>query len=125
MQELPTVGWDRLHGLIFDLPLHDSLSYYHIDLTGRLRNTYHYDSLSIILQVSAPDGASFCDTVSLGLIHANDRIWEDFRFGYCSKVTFSQKGIWRFELRHNMDRDLLKGISAIGVSIQKETNGKK
>ena len=125
MQDLPAIGWNRQNGLAFDFPLHDSLSYYHIDLIGRLRNTYTQDDLSLILQVNAPSGVWFRDTVYFGLIHAYDRIWEDFRFSYCSKVAFAQKGVWRFELWHNMDTDPLKGVLAIGLSIRKEDNGKK
>ena len=125
MQEVKADGWSRRDGLFYELPVQDSLSLYHIDIVGRLRYNYAPDSLSLLLRVEAPSGEWFCDTIHFGLLHAHDRLWEDFRFDYCSHLCFTQKGIWRFELRHNANADILKGVSAIGFYINKEKNGKK
>jgi len=125
MEEIRTDGWNRHDSIAFEIPVQDSLSRYHIDIIGRVRNTYLPDSLSLILRVNAPSGASFTDTLSLGLTHNYDRIWEDFRFGYCSHVRFTQKGIWRFYLWHQMDPEILKGVFSVGLCVKKERDGKK
>ena len=125
MQEVPPKGWSRHDTLTMEMAVRDSLLLYHIDLIGRLRSVYDQDSLSVVLRVYAPNGTSFTDTLSFGVTHAYDRIWEDFRFGYCSHVCFTQKGIWRFDLWHHMNTDMLKGVFAIGLYIKREDNGKK
>ena len=125
IEKIPAEGWNRQIPFTFEIPIPDSLSLYHIDIIGRVRNIYVPDSLTLVLRVNAPSGASFTDTLSLGLTHTYDRIWEDFRFSYCSHVRFTQKGIWRFELWHQMDSEILKGVFAIGLYAKKERNGKK
>jgi len=125
MREVEARGWSRRDSFSFDMPVRDSLSLYHIDIVGRLRNTYLHDSLRVILHVSAPSGEWFRDTVRLSLTHDHDRLWEDFRFAYCSRVRFTQTGVWRFDLWHYMDAEILKGVSAIGLYVKRERNGKK
>jgi len=125
MQEIPSGNWRRQDSLSFELPVRDSLRLYHIDIIGRLRNTYAMDSLRVILKVSAPSGIWFRDTVHVVLTRAYDRLWEDFRFSYCSRIKFAQKGVWRFELWHYMDTEILKGVSAIGFYIKQKDDGEK
>ena len=125
MQQIDKTGWQRLCAYSCEAPVYDSLSFYRIDVTGRLRYSCRLDSLSVIVQVTAPAGESFRDTLSFALAHLNDRIWKDFRFPWCSHVQFLEKGTWQFSFWHNMDIDVLTGVTAIGVYIEKEGDGKK
>ena len=119
-QEIDKKGWQRTFEPSCEVALDDSLTLYHIDITGRLRYAYVPDSLSLSVQVTAPSGISFCDTVSFAVAHVRSHLWEDFRFPYCSHVRFLETGLWRFSFDHNMGAETLKGVMFVGVSIHKE-----
>jgi gliding motility-associated lipoprotein GldH len=112
-------GWQQQQELICKVLVHDSLSLFHIDITGRIQNSYFADSLSIIVQVTAPSGNFFCDTVSYGVTPSRYHLWQDFRFPWCSRIRFSETGTWHFSFRHKMEVEVLTGVMAIGVYINK------
>ena len=120
MQLIDKNGWDQQHAVVCKILVKDSLSLYHIDVTGRLRNTYPFDSLSTIVQVTAPSGRSFSDTVFFTTTHPRNRPYSDFRFSYCSNVCFSERGTWEFSFLHQMDVQILKGVMSIGIYMEKE-----
>jgi len=115
-------GWRADSVYTCEVTITDSLSFYEIHITGRLRHNYRPDSFSVILEVTAPSGDSFCDTLSYSVAHLGT-LWEDFRIPYCSHVCFSQTGTWQFSFSQNMDTDLLVGVVAIGVYLKQD--GKK
>jgi len=120
MLSIDKKGWHASDTYLCEVEIADSLSFYHVDITGRLRHNYRPDSLSLIVAVTAPSGDSFCDTLSYSVVHLRGTLWEDFRIPYCSRVRFSQMGTWQFSFRQNMDTETLKGIVAIGVYLQQD-----
>jgi len=120
VQSPPTDGWKRQQPLSFEVPVKDSLSLFRIDITSRFRNHYTSNLFLAVLQVTAPSGDQFCDTLSFPITHTYNRLWNDFKFPYCSHVQFAQKGTWRFTVWHCMEENELKGVSAIGLYIEKE-----
>ncbi|MCL2727106.1 MAG: gliding motility lipoprotein GldH [Bacteroidales bacterium] len=120
MLPIDSEGWHASCVYTCEATITDSLSFYHVDITGRLRHNYRHDSLSVIMEVTAPSGDSFCDTLTYSVAHIRGTLWEDFRIPYCSHVCFSQTGTWQFSFRQNMDTELLTGVVAIGVYLHQD-----
>lgn len=118
-QQIAKEGWPKQYALICEVQIEDTISLFHIDITGRIRNTYLLDSLSLIVEVTSPLGCSFCDTLSFGLTNTRNRLWEEFRFPYCSDVCFSETGRWQFTFRHNMEDEVIEGVMSAGVYIRR------
>lgn len=110
--------WKQDQEYTCEVLLEDSILLHHIDITGRFKYTYPFDSLSLAVTVTAPSGGSFCDTLSFGLTNSRHQLWGEFRFPYCSGVRFTEKGVWRFSFCHNMEEETLHGVTAIGVFIE-------
>ena len=119
-QQIDKKGWHSDEELICEVLIEDSLSLFHVDVTGRIQYTCPHDSLSLIIQVTNPLDSSFRDTLSFVVSRVNNHLWEEFRFPYCSNVRFSAPGKWLFSFRHNMSDETLKGVMAIGVYITKQ-----
>lgn len=111
-------GWRQQQNALCEVLIEDTLSLFHIDITGSINYFYFFDSLSVVLTVSAPSGESFADTLSFGFTKDRRNLCEDFRFPYCSQVQFKEAGVWKFSFHHNMGVGVLRGVWCLGVFVE-------
>jgi hypothetical protein len=100
----------------------DTISLFHFDITGRISRNFPLDSLSLRVNVTAPSGGSFADTLSFCITRNPNHLWTDFRFPYCSHICFSEGGDWHFTFWQNTSIERLYGMTALGVYFTKERN---
>ena len=120
MQNLPATGWEQDGPVHFIYAATDSVERYSMGIEGRIRYDYFPDKLSIVLQVTAPSGAYFRDTLSCPVPHTADRLWSDFRLPYYRHIRFTETGEWRFSITQNMNVSPIMGIGSIGIYIEKD-----
>jgi len=123
IQDLPVTGWEQQEPVHFFYTAIDSVYHYNIDIGGRVFFNYFPDRFSVVLQVTAPSGSYFRDTLSCPVPHVADQLWSDFRLPYYRHVRFTETGEWRFSLIQNMNAAIIQGVSSIGIYI--EQDGKK
>ena len=97
-----------------------------------IRNTgdYPFSNLFLFLKTTYPDGRTTRDTIECTLAD-NEGKWlgsgmSDVKFNrllFSKGVRFPQKGNYGFELEQGMRISDVKGISDIGIRLEKERNG--
>lgn len=104
----------------------DTLLLYSIDLYARVPATLKSDVISLIVDITSPEGKRYRDTLSLPVpgtavhgISSKSGRWSDLKWRYRDGVNFSQTGNWSFAVVLNDKEEDSPGTGEMGVIIRK------
>lgn len=124
---IPGLSWHYQDTLVFEAPIHDTLSLHKMYLDIRNSVDYKYSNLFIFLDIEFPDGRVLRDTLECVLSDRRGQ-WTGRGFGqlrfnrflFRDDVWFPMEGIYTFRLLQGMRDDELYGISDAGIRIEKK-----
>jgi gliding motility-associated lipoprotein GldH len=119
--------WSSSDKAIFDVDITDNKAAYNYYINVRNTGDYQFSNLYLFLQTTFPDGRVARDTIECRLADYNGK-WlgsgiTSIKFNrllFQKGVKFPQKGKYIFELEQAMRIKDLKGISDIGIRLEKE-----
>ncbi|MCF8357626.1 MAG: gliding motility lipoprotein GldH [Prolixibacteraceae bacterium] len=118
-------GWDKDSLISFNVQVTDTAPAFDINIYVRNLGDYQYSNLWLFAEVQAPDSSVIRDTVEYVLAKPNGE-WTgkgntvfSNNFIFRENVYFPRKGIYTFTLQQAMREDKLKGISDIGLRVEK------
>ncbi|MBP7856603.1 MAG: gliding motility lipoprotein GldH [Prevotella sp.] len=121
----PLAGWDKVDTLVFNVPPVPAAGHYSTDLGLRLNNTFPFVSLTLIVeQTVIPGGYTRTDTVSCKLINEKGKINRHgvsyYQYSYhVSQMQLHARDSLHITVRHDMMREILPGISDVGIQLGK------
>jgi gliding motility-associated lipoprotein GldH len=127
--KIPKESWNIKDTIVFRTEINDIFSYYDISLDIRNSGEYPYSNFYMFLTMLYPDSSKTTDTIENILADDNGK-WlgrglgdiKDNRFIFKKGIKFSSKGLYTFKFVQAMRVFDLKGISDIGLRIEKEKN---
>ncbi|HOO84401.1 MAG TPA: gliding motility lipoprotein GldH [Prolixibacteraceae bacterium] len=122
-----SAGWHKDSLLVFDFEIDNSNQAYNLLLNVRNIEAYSYSNLWLFADIIAPDSTSVRDTLEYTLAYPNGK-WTgqgasgvyNNSFVFRSNVFFPVQGNYRFVIQQAMRNDMLKGITNIGLRIEKK-----
>lgn len=124
---IPEAKWDNRMIPFFDLTVNDTLSDYAFYLNIRHLENYRYSNLFIFLHTEFPNGNVTHDTIECTFAYPDGR-WMSKGSGTIrsasillnSALRFPLSGSYHFEIEQAMRDEVLKGITDIGISFEKQ-----
>jgi len=119
-------GWYKNDMARFDLVIKDSMEAYNFYVNIRHSIDYRYSNLYLFMNTTYPNGNKNRDTIEFvladktGAWHGNG--WGELKDNsilLVEGIRFPLNGAYTFQLQQAMRVDTLKGISDIGISIEK------
>ena len=118
--------WNKDSVLTFYFDSHDTAAVYDIILDLRTTDDYPYQNFWIFANSFSPDDKEFKDTLECVLADNNGRwIGDGIGSVHClpvefgSNVKFPRNGRYKFQVIQGMREDVLRGVSDVGLRIQK------
>jgi len=123
--------WDKDNPIAFSFSELDTLAQYNMFINLRNDDTFLYNNLFLITELTAPDGTIEKDTLEYQMANA-DGSWLGQGYGslkenklwYKEKIVFSSSGVYTFKVSHAMRNngnvngvEQLEGITDIGFEI--------
>lgn len=119
----PLSGWEKNDTLRFDIPRLTADGMYESTLGLRITDNYPFMWLTLIVeQRLMPADTIFTDTVKCELTDRNGKTrgkgvsYYQFRFPV-TKMQLSKGDSLHIRVRHDMKREMLPGISDVGISL--------
>lgn len=120
-------GWHKDSILNFNFEIVNSNQAYNLLLNVRNIEAYPYSNLWLFVDIFAPDSSSVRDTLEYTLAQPNGK-WigkgasgvYHSTFLFRSNVFFPVNGGYRFVVQHAMRDDMHKGITNVGLRIEKK-----
>ena len=119
----PLSGWEKNDTLRFDIPRLTADGMYESTLGLRITDNYPFMGLTLIVeQRLMPADTIFTDTVKCELTDRNGKTrgkgvsYYQFRFPV-KKMQLSKGDSLHIRVRHDMKREMLTGISDVGISL--------
>ncbi len=124
---IPEAKWDNRMLPFFDLTVNDTLSDYAFYLNIRHLENYRYSNLYVFLHTEFPNGNITHDTIECTFARP-DGSWMSKGSGtirsakilWSPALRFPLTGSYHFEIEQAMRDDVLKGITDIGLSFEKQ-----
>ncbi len=122
----PIAGWDKVDTLIFNVPPVPMGGRFGTDLGLRINKSFPFMSLTLIVEQTVyPSRKTYTDTLVCRLIGDDGSIKgqgiSSYQYRYhVSELTLHKDDSLHITVRHNMMREILPGISDIGISIEKK-----
>ena len=124
---IPEAKWDVENRVPFDVTVNDTLGIYRFGLGLRHMENYRYSNLYVLLHTTMPNGNVTHDTIQCLLATPEGR-WVgkssgsmcDLRITLNPNLRFPLVGTYHFEIEQAMREPVLKGISDIGLFIEKQ-----
>lgn len=125
-RSLPKEKWHMDSLKNFKFQIEDSLAIYTMYLNIRNTGEYSFSNLILFVDTDLPGNQHIRDTINC--ILADDKgEWLGSGFGsiwtskipYKTKVRFPRSGEYNLTIQHGMRKETLKGITDIGVRIEK------
>ena len=119
--------WNSKDKVTFNVTITDILTRYNFYLNLRNGGDYPYSNIYLFLKTNFPDGRIARDTIECQLADYDGK-WlgsgiSDVKFNrflFQKGVKFPRKGEYVFEVEHAMRVDDLKGITDIGIRLEKQ-----
>lgn len=123
---IPPKGWGKGDTLFFHVPLNDSLTLLHLTAGVRNESSYPYQNLYLFVSHNLEDSTQWkTDTLEFELTNREGR-WTGTGWGslYQSALPMKSAGLrhagnYTIKVAHGMKDEILKGISDIGIEIEK------
>ena len=111
----------------FDVTVNDTVGVYAFGMNLRHMENYRYSNLYVFLHTTFPNGNLTHDTIQLMLATPDGR-WvgkgsgsmRDLHITLNPRMRFPVQGTYHFEIEQAMREPVLKGISDIGLFIEKQ-----
>ena len=124
---IPEAEWAQENRVAFDVNINDTISGYVFGLDFRHLENYRYSNLFVFLHPRMPNGNLTHDTIECTLATPEGR-WlgkssgsmRDLHVPLNENLRFPLKGTYHFEIEQAMREPVLKGISDIGLFIEKQ-----
>ncbi|MBQ4205377.1 MAG: gliding motility lipoprotein GldH [Bacteroidales bacterium] len=124
---IPEAKWDNRMIPFFDLTVNDTLTDYAFYLNIRHLENYRYSNLYVFLHTEFPNGNVTHDTIECTFARP-DGSWMSKGSGTIRSakillnpaLRFPLSGSYHFEIEQAMRDDVLKGITDIGLSFEKQ-----
>lgn len=124
---IPEAKWAMEERVPFDVTVNDTLGIYSFGMSLRHMENYRYSNLYVFLHTTLPNGNRMCDTIQC-LLAAPDGRWvgkssgsmRDLRITLNPAMRFPLAGTYHFEIEQAMREPVLKGISDVGLFIEKQ-----
>lgn len=123
---VPQKGWGKNDTLFFHVPLSDSLTLLYLTAGVRNESSYPYQNLYLFVSHNLEDSAQWkTDTLEFKLTDKEGR-WKGTGWGSLYQSTLPMKsaglrhaGHYTIKVTHGMKDEVLKGVSDIGIEIEK------
>ena len=124
---IPEAEWAQNNRVAFDVPIDDTISGYVFGIGLRHLENYRYSNLFVFLHTKMPNGNVTHDTIECTLATPEGR-WigkgsgsmRDLTIPLNENLRFPLTGTYHFEIEQAMREPVLKGISDIGLYIEKQ-----
>lgn len=124
---IPEAEWRQENRVAFDVNITDTISPYEFGIGLRHLENYRYSNLFIFLHTTMPNGNHTHDTIECTLATPEGR-WigkssgsmRDLVVPLNENLLFPLSGTYHFEIEQAMREPVLKGISDIGLYIEKQ-----
>ena len=124
---IPDAEWRQEDRVVFDVDINDTLTPYAFGMGLRHLENYRYSNLFVFLHTRMPNGNLTRDTIDCTLATPEGR-WigkssgsmRDLLVPLNENLVFPLKGTYHFEIEQAMREPVLKGISDIGLYIEKQ-----
>ena len=124
---IPDAEWAQENRVAFDVPIDDTLNGYVFGIGLRHLENYRYSNLFVFLHTRMPNGNITHDTIECTLATPEGR-WigkssgsmRDLVVPLNENLRFPLTGTYHFEIEQAMREPVLKGISDIGLYIEKQ-----
>ncbi|MBM6991845.1 MAG: gliding motility lipoprotein GldH [Prevotella sp.] len=121
----PVAGWEKVDTLAFDVPPLNDSGLYSTDLGLRITNDFPFMGLTLIVEQTVyPSHVRKTDTLNCKLIDKDGTVkgqgisYYQYRF-QVSQMQLHLHDSLHITVRHNMKREILPGISDIGIAVNK------
>ncbi len=119
-------SWDKDSVLVFNVPVTDTLQNHNFYINVRNDVKYQYSNLWLFITIEQPDGKTIEDKFEIALADPSGK-WLGEGFGglktreavYRRNVYFPMSGEYKVSIQQGMREDRLKGISDVGIRIEK------
>jgi len=130
-REIKDYTWDSKSKAAFTFDIQDTAVLYNIYVNVRHADFYQFSNLWLMVRTTFPDGKQLSKRIEIPLSNA-DGAWYGEGLGDIWDAShliqqgayFNKAGKYTFELEHNMRKDPLPGIMAIGLRVE-DTHVKK
>ena len=124
---IPEAEWKQENRVAFDVDINDTISAYTFGIGLRHLENYRYSNLFVFLHTRMPNGNVTHDTIECTLATPEGR-WigkssgsmRDLTVTLNENLQFPLTGTYHFEIEQAMREPALKGISDIGLYIEKQ-----
>jgi len=125
--------WHKDSLIRFNTEVPDTTSTYNLFINLRNTNSYKYNNLFLIVEMSFPHGKIIKDTLEYKMAKPNGELLgigltsvKENKLWYKEGVVFNEKGVYKINIRHAMRENgkvngvvNLEGITDIGFRIEK------
>lgn len=119
----PTAGWEKNDTLFYDIPPVRSAADYELQLGIRTNNAFPFVAVTLIIdQTVLPSGQTMSDTLDCHLTKENST-QKPNGISYSQYTTvvrrlrLAAKDSLHITVRHDMKRDILPGVSDVGIAL--------
>ena len=124
---IPEAKWAMENSVPFDVTVNDTVGIYAFGMSLRHLENYRYSNLYVFMHTTMPNGNVTHDTIQC-LLATPDGQWvghgsgsmRDLRITLNPHMRFPLQGTYHFEIEQAMREPVLKGISDIGLFIEKQ-----
>ena len=124
---IPEAEWHQENRIAFDADINDTINGYVFGIGLRHLENYRYSNLFVFLHTRMPNGNVTHDTIECTLATPEGR-WigkssgsmRDLSVPLNQNLRFPLMGTYHFEIEQAMREPVLKGISDIGLFIEKQ-----
>lgn len=118
-------GWEKTDTLTFNVPKINNGGRYCMELGMRLTKAYPYQSLTLIIERKVlPSSQIKSDTVECRIVSPKGRVLgrgitlNQYHF-HVAEFNLKERDSLHVSIIHNMKREILPGISDVGIEISK------
>jgi len=123
---LPGGNWHKDSLVVFTVEITDTTQFNNLYFNIRNNVGYDFSNLWLFFSITPPRGEALADTVDISLA-APDGKWlgrgtgkyRDNQILFRRNIYFPHKGEYKFQIGQGMRADVLKGISDVGIRIEK------
>ena len=122
--DMPVQGWAYTEPVSFNAQVADTSLLYDLVFSVKHADNYRWQNAFFLITTIFPNMETSIDTLEC-VLATQEGEWIGRRFGkfrsigflYKQGIGFPQAGEYRFEIRHAMREDTLRGITAVGMKI--------
>ncbi len=120
------IGWERVDTLLFEIPALADSGRYGTDLGLRINGLFPFVSLTLIVEQTVyPAMTHRVDTINCKLADQNGNFkgqgisYYQYRY-HISEMQLQQNDSLHITVRHDMRREILPGISDVGIALTRQ-----